>query len=182
MILPIYLYGNPVLRRKSEDISADYPELQKLIADMFETMYNADGVGLAAPQIGKNVNIIVIDASPFGEDEPELKDFKRVFINPKITYNSDETLSTEEGCLSIPGIHENVFRYLDLTIEYYNENFEKVTEHLEGRKAKIIQHEYDHLQGIMFVDKISVIRKRFIKSKLNNISKGKTTASYKTKN
>jgi peptide deformylase len=181
MILPVYLYGNPILRKKSKDISSDYPDLQELIINMFETMYNADGIGLAAPQIGKDINIIVIDAAPLGEDTPELKDFKRVFINPKITYNTDETISSEEGCLSIPGVHENVSRYVDITIEYFDEKFEKTTEHLKGQKAKIIQHEYDHLQGIMFVDKISAIRKRFVKTKLNNISKGKIAASYKTK-
>ncbi len=139
MILPIYLYGHPVLRKKSEDITKDYPELQQLVADMFETMYKSDGVGLAAPQIGKNINIIVIDAGPMAsEDNDELKDFKRVFINPKVTYNSEEKICTEEGCLSIPNIHEKVDRYVDLTIEYYNENFEKITERLTGTKANII--------------------------------------------
>ncbi|MDR2010538.1 MAG: peptide deformylase [Bacteroidales bacterium] len=182
MILPVYLYGHPVLRKKSEDITRDYPELQQLISDMFETMYKADGVGLAAPQIGKNINIIVIDASPLASDDnDELKTFRRVFINPKVTYNSEETLYTEEGCLSIPNIHEKVDRYVDLTIEYYNENFEKVKEHLTGTKAKVIQHEYDHLNGIMFVDKISPVRKRLLKTKLNNISKGRVSTSYKTK-
>jgi peptide deformylase len=182
MILPIYLYGHPVLRKKSEDITKGYPELQQLIADMFETMYKSDGVGLAAPQIGKNINIIVIDASPMAsEDNDELKDFKRVFINPEVTYNSEEKICTEEGCLSIPNIHEKVDRYVDLTIEYYNENFEKITERLTGTKAKVIQHEYDHLNGIMFVDKISPIRKKLLAKKLNNILKGKVSTSYKTK-
>lgn len=182
MILPVYLYGNPVLRRKSDDVTRDYPGLKQLISDMFETMYNADGVGLAAPQIGKNLNIIVIDAAAMADDDDiELKTFKRVFINPKITFNSEDTISTEEGCLSIPHIHEKVERYTDLTIEYFNENFDKVEEHLTDKRAKIIQHEYDHLDGIMFIDKISPIRKRLIKSKLNSISKGKVATSYRTK-
>lgn len=185
MILPIYLYGNPILRKKSEDIDKDYPQLQQLISDMFETMYNAEGVGLAAPQVGKNINLIVIDAKPMADEEDDkdgLLDFKRIFINPKVTYNLDTEILEEEGCLSIPAIHEKVYRYTDLTIEYYNENFEKQTEHLVGIKAKIIQHEYDHLQGIMFTDKVSPIRKRLIASKLSNISKGKVSTSYKIKN
>jgi peptide deformylase len=181
MILPIYLYGSSVLRKKSVDIDKNYPELQEIIDSMFETMYKADGVGLAAPQIGKNINLIIIDASPLAKDEPELKDFKRVFLNLKILYNTEETTSIEEGCLSIPGINESVNRINDLTIEYYNENFEKVTENLTGYRAIIIQHEFDHLNGILFVDKISAIRKHFIKTKLANIVKRKVPTSYKVK-
>lgn len=181
MILPICVYGHPVLRKKAIDIDKDYPNLNQLIENMFETMYKADGIGLAAPQIGLNINLITIDATPLAKDEPELADFKRVFINPKITFNTDESISIEEGCLSIPGINESVNRKADLTIEYYNEKFEKVKEDLSGYRAIVIQHEYDHLQGILFVDKISPIRKRFIKTKLTNIAKGKTTPSYKIK-
>jgi peptide deformylase len=181
MILPIYLFGNPILRKKSVDIDADYPDLKQLIDDMFETMYKADGVGLAAPQIGKSINLIVINTRPLSDDEPELKDFKRVFINPKITFNLEKKTTVEEGCLSIPGIHEDVSRPTELTIEYFNENFEKVIETLKGFRAIVIQHEYDHLSGILFVDKISPIRKRLIKAKLLSITKGKMVANYKTK-
>jgi peptide deformylase len=182
MILPIYLYGNPVLRKKSVDIDKDYPNLDELIDNMFETMYKADGVGLAAPQIGKNINLITIDANVLAKDEPELEGFKRVFINPKITFNTEDTIAIEEGCLSVPGINESVNRIDNLTIEYFDKDFNKITENLKGYPAIIIQHEYDHLNGIMFVDKISPIKKRFVKTKLNNITKGKVATSYKVKN
>jgi peptide deformylase len=181
MILPIYLYGHPVLRKKSIDIGPDYPEIKELIANMFETMYKAEGVGLAAPQIGKNINLIVIDASPLAKDDPELKDFKRVFINPKVTFNTEEKITIEEGCLSIPEIHENVSRCADLTIEYLNENFEPITERLIDYKAIVMQHEFDHINGIMFVDKISPLRRRMLQNRLNNISKGKISTSYRVK-
>lgn len=181
MILPVYLYGHPVLRKKSVDIDKNYPELDTLISDMFETMYRADGVGLAAAQIGKNINLYIVDASPLAKDEPELKDFKRVFINPKITFNTEETIAIEEGCLSVPDIHESVKRSSDLTIEYFNEKFEKLTENFTGYRAIVIQHEYDHLQGIMFVDKISPLRRRMLQNRLNNISRGKVSTSYKVK-
>ena len=181
MKLPIYLYGHPVLREKSTDIDKNYPDLGKLIANMFETMYSADGVGLAAPQIGLNINLYIVDASPLAKDEPELKDFKRVFINPKITFNTDEKIAIEEGCLSVPEIHESVYRCADLTIEYHNEQFEKVSENLTGYKAIVVQHEFDHLQGIMFVDKISPLRRKMLQKRLNNISKGKVSTSYKVK-
>ncbi len=182
MILPIYLYGNAVLRKKSVDIDKNYSKLDQLIDNMFETMYKADGVGLAAPQIGLNINLITIDASPLAKDEPELIDFKRVFINPKITFDSEETIGIEEGCLSVPGINEGVYRNADLTIKYFDQNFEEKVETFSGYKAIVIQHELDHLQGIVFVDKISPIRKRFIKTKLLNITKGKVSTSYRTKN
>lgn len=181
MILPIYLYGHPVLRKKSVDIEPDYPGLKELIANMFETMYKAEGVGLAAPQIGLNINLFVIDASPLAKDEPELKDFKRVFINPEVTFNTTEKITIEEGCLSIPDIHENVSRPSDLTITYFNENFEQVTERLTGYKAIVMQHEYDHINGIMFVDKISPLRRRMLQNRLNSISKGKVSTSYRVK-
>jgi len=182
MILPIHLYGNAILRKKSVDIDKDYPNLSQLVENMFETMYKADGIGLAAPQIGLNINLIVIDATPLAKDEPELADFKKVFINPKITFNTDDSVSIEEGCLSVPGINESVNRCADLTIEYYDENFEKKTEVYKDYKAIVVQHEFDHLKGIMFVDKISPIRKRFIKTKLSNITKGKIATKYRTKN
>lgn len=181
MILPIYLYGSPILRKKSVDIDKNYPNIKELIDNMFETMYKSDGLGLAAPQVGLNINMFIIDAKPLAEDYPELAEFKRVFINPEITFNTEETEALEEGCLSIPSIHETVNRPNDLTIKYLNENFEEVTETLKSYPATIIQHEFDHLKGIMFVDKISPLRKRFIKTKLQNISKGKVGTSYRVK-
>ena len=181
MILPILLYGNPILRKKSEDIDKDYPEIKQLIENMFETMYHSKGVGLAAPQIGLNINLIVIDASPFAEDDPTCKDFKRVMINPEVTFEGNKKIVFEEGCLSVPDIHENVTRYNDITVTYLNENFEKVTEKLSGDKAVVVQHEFDHLQGIVFCDKINPIRKRFLKGRLNDISRGKVKTSYRVK-
>ena len=181
MILPIYLYGHPVLRKKSLDIDENYPDLKQLVEDMFETMYKADGVGLAAPQIGKNINLVVVDARVLAKDNPELSDFIRIFINPKITYNCDKKIAVEEGCLSIPSIHENVDRCSSLNLEYFNENFEKVNEVLEGNKAIVVQHEFDNLQGILFTDKISPLRRKMLQNRLNNISKGKVGVSYKVK-
>ena len=181
MILPIYLYGNPVLRKKSIDIDKDYANLNEIINNMFETMYKSDGIGLAAPQIGLNINLITIDARVLAKDEPEMKDFLRVFINPKITFNTEDTIAIEEGCLSLPSINEDVDRIENLTIEYYDRDFNKVTENLIGYPAIIVQHEYDHLNGIVFIDRISTIIKRFIKNKLNNITKGKVATSYKVK-
>lgn len=181
MNLPIYLYGHPVLRKKSVDIGPDYPNLKELISDMFDTMYKAEGVGLAAPQIGKNINLVVIDASPLAKDDPTLKDFKRTFINPKITFNTENKITIEEGCLSIPDIHENVSRPTDLTVDYLNENFEPVSERFTDYQAVVMQHEFDHLQGIMFVDKISPLRRRMLQNRLNSISKGKVSTSYKVK-
>ncbi|HOK38015.1 MAG TPA: peptide deformylase [Bacteroidales bacterium] len=181
MILPIYLYGNPILRKQSVDITKDYPDIEKLISNMFETMYRADGVGLAAPQIGKNIDLFIVDASRLADDRPELKDFKRVFINPKITFLTDETIGIEEGCLSIPNIHEFVQRPKELSISYLNEKFEPVTEVYSDYRAIVIQHEYDHLNGILFVDKISPLRRRLLQSKLNNITRGKVDVDYKVK-
>jgi len=181
MILPIYLYGNPILRKKSEDIDKTYPDLKQLIDNMFETMYHSNGVGLAAPQIGLNINLLVIDASPFAEDDPVCKGFKRVMINPEVTFEGTKKIVFEEGCLSVPNIHEEVLRYNDITVTYLNENFEEVTEKLSGNRAVVVQHEFDHLQGIVFCDKINPIRKRFLKGRLNDISKGKVKTSYRVK-
>jgi len=181
MILPIYLYGNPILRKKSEDIDKNYPDLKQLIDNMFETMYHSNGVGLAAPQIGLNINLLVLDASPFAEDDPICKGFKRVMINPQVTFEGTKKIVFEEGCLSVPNIHEEVTRYNDISVTYYNENFEEVTEKLSGNRAVIVQHEFDHLQGIVFCDKINPIRKRFLKGRLNDISKGKVKTSYRVK-
>lgn len=186
MILPIVAYGDPVLRKVGKEIDKEYPQLEKLIADMKETMYNANGVGLAAPQIGKDIRLFIIDASPFAEDEElseeertVLEGFKRVFINAKIVKEEGDEWAFSEGCLSIPSINEDVFRQETITIEYQDENFEKHTETLSGLPARVFQHEYDHIEGILFTDKLSSLKKRLIKKKLENISKGKVNAGYR---
>jgi peptide deformylase len=186
MILPIVAYGDPVLRKVAVAIDATYPDLEKLITNMKETMYNASGVGLAAPQIGKAIRLFLIDASPFSEDddlsEEErtlLKSFNRVFINPKILEEEGEEWIFNEGCLSIPDVREDVSRQPKITIEYQDENFTVHTETLEGLAARVFQHEYDHIEGILFTDKLSTLKKRIIKKKLENISKGKISADYR---
>ena len=186
MILPIVAYGDPVLRKVAVAIDATYPDLEKLITNMKETMYNASGVGLAAPQIGKAIRLFLIDASPFSEDddisEEErtlLKSFNRVFINPKILEEEGEEWLFNEGCLSIPEVREDVSRQPKITIEYQDENFTIHTETLEGLAARVFQHEYDHIEGILFTDKLSTLKKRIIKKKLENISKGKISADYR---
>lgn len=186
MILPVVAYGDPVLRKKGVEIDKDYPNLKELIVNMQETMYNASGVGLAAPQVGKSIRLFVIDASPFGEDddfdEAErviLKDFKRVFINAKIISQEGEEWAFNEGCLSIPDVREDVWRQPNITISYQNENFETHTETLEGLAARVFQHEYDHIEGILFTDRISSLKKRLIRKKLDNISKGKVKTDYR---
>ena len=186
MILPIVAYGDPVLKRKAKEIPEDYPDLQKLIDDMFETMYNASGVGLAAPQIGKSIRLFIVDASPFAEDDdvPEkvkalLKDAKEVFINPTIVEESGDEWDFSEGCLSIPDIREDVFRKPNIRLEYYDRDFNFKTLELDGLYARVIQHEYDHIEGILFTDKLSSFKRRLIKGKLNNISKGKVKADYR---
>lgn len=181
MVLPIYLYGQPALRRETEEISKDYPELKQLIADMFETLTQADGCGLAAPQIGKSIRLFVVDGTELGEDYPDCKDFKLAFINPEIVEVSEDNAVYSEGCLSLPGISENVVRPKTITIHYYDEDFQEHEEQYTGFRARIIQHEYDHLEGHVFTDRISPIRRQFVKTKLANIAKGKTTARYKTK-
>lgn len=186
MILPIVAYGDPVLRKVGKDIDSDYPELEKLIANMWETMTNANGVGLAAPQIGRAIRLFVIDASPFGDDEElseedrnTLKDFKHVFINAKIIKEEGDEWAFNEGCLSIPDIREDVFRQEEITIEYLDEKFEKHTTVLNGLAARVFQHEYDHIEGVLFTDKLSSLKKRLLKKKLENISKGKINADYR---
>jgi peptide deformylase len=181
MILPIYLYGQPILRKIAHDIGQDYPKLKELIDNMFETMYNADGVGLAAPQIGLDIRLFVIDLEPLAEDEPMYKGFKKVFINPQIIERTGEIISLQEGCLSIPGINESVLREETIRIKYVDENFEEKDEVYSDFFARCIQHEYDHIEGKLFIDKISGIRKQLIKSKLNNMIKGRVNCSYKTK-
>ncbi|MDT8412888.1 MAG: peptide deformylase [Vicingaceae bacterium] len=183
MILPIVAYGDPVLRKETEEIDANYPDLKQLIADMFETMYHSKGVGLAAPQIGLPIRLFIVDAAGFNEDgeAPELEGFKRVFINPIIIEEKGKEWKFEEGCLSIPGIREEVARKPELTIEYYNENFELVEEKLDGLGARVVQHEYDHIEGILFIDKINPLKKQLIKSRLNAIVKGEIKVGYRMK-
>ena len=181
MIYPIYVYGSPVLRKETEAASLSDPELKQLVSDMFDTMYAARGVGLAAPQIGKSVRLFVIDATPYAEDDPSLAAFKKAFINADIYERSAETVVMEEGCLSFPKLYENVSRPESIKIRYTDENGAEHDEEYTGMAARIIQHEYDHVDGIMFVDRLSPLRKTLLKSKLNNFSKGKFSASYKTK-
>jgi len=181
MVYPIVIYGTPLLRKKSEDITPDYEGLEKLIEDMFETMYSSDGIGLAAPQIGKNIRLFVIDANVMAEDDPELKGFKRVFINAQIVEESGEEWPYNEGCLSLPTIREDVKRKAKIKIKYVNEKFEECEEELDGIKARIVQHEYDHLEGVLFVDHLSAIRKKMIRRRLDNISNGKVNVNYRCK-
>jgi peptide deformylase len=181
MKLPIIAYGDPVLRQKAKDINTDYPNLDTLIKDMFETMYAASGVGLAAPQIGLPIRLFVIDASPYEEDEPILKDFKKVFINAKIVEETGESWLSNEGCLSIPDIREDIARKPTITINYLNENWEEQEETFSGLGARIIQHEYDHIEGKLFTDKLSPLKKALIKGKLDAITKGKVDVDYKMK-
>lgn len=188
MILPIVAYGDPVLRKVCEEIDRDYPKLKELIADMVETMHGANGVGLAAPQIGKAIRLFVIDASPFAEDEEldeeeraYLKVFNRIFINAKIIDENGKEWPFNEGCLSIPNINEDVVRNETLTMEYVDENFTPHKETFSGLAARIIQHEYDHIEGILFTDKLSTLKRRLLKKKLENISKGQVDVSYRMK-
>lgn len=181
MVFPIYVNGSPVLRKVANEINKDFDNLPALIDDMFETMYVTDGVGLAAPQIGKSLRIFVIDASPYEEDDPALKDFKKVFINPVIIERNGNPWVFNEGCLSLPEIREDVERPDIVKIKYLDENFIQHEDTYDGIRARIIQHEYDHLDGILFVDRLSPIRKKLLKGKLTAISKGKFKAQYKTK-
>lgn len=181
MILPIVAYGDSVLRKETEEIDEHYPDLDKLIDNMYETMYAAQGVGLAAPQVGLPIRLFIVDASPFEEDEPELANFKRVYINPIIIEEKGDKWKFNEGCLSIPGVREDVERKPEVVIEYYNEKFELIEERLTGLAARIVQHEYDHIEGVLFTDLISPLKKRLIKTKLNNIAKGNIKVNYRMK-
>ena len=181
MILPIYLYGQPVLRKHTELVQKDYPGLKELIANMFETMYKAEGVGLAAPQVGLSLRLLVLDADVMSDDYPECKGFKRAMVNPEMLEMSEEQLAEEEGCLSLPGIHEKVLRAKKIRIKYMDENLEIHEEEVEGFAARVVQHEYEHLEGHVFIDHISAIRRQLDKSKLNNIIKGRMRCSYRTK-
>lgn len=179
MILPVYVYGNAVLRDKTKDIDKNYPELNTLIENMFETMYEADGVGLAAPQVGYSLRLFIIDTDVMQKEDASLKGFKRCFINPKIVEETGEEWYYNEGCLSLPTFREDVKRKPNIHIEYYDENFIKHDEWFDGVKARVIQHEYDHLEGVLFSDKLSAFKKRLVKGKLNNIAKGDIDIKYK---
>ncbi|TVR70997.1 MAG: peptide deformylase [Marinilabiliales bacterium] len=181
MILPVFLYGSPVLRKVAADIPEDYEGLDELVESLFETMYSSEGVGLAAPQVGKSLRIFVVDASPLEEDDPSLKDFKKVFINPVITSYEGELSTYNEGCLSIPEIREDVDRETAIRIRYCDTGFKYKEEYYDGIAARIIQHEYDHLEGRLFTDMISPIRKRLLKRKLTSISKGRVDVKYRVK-
>ena len=189
MILPIVAYGDPVLKKEAEEIEQDYPELQQLIDDMFETMYAAQGVGLAAPQIGRSIRLFIVDGSPFADeegDEPDpkavgIESFKKVFINPVIEDEEGEDWSFQEGCLSIPKIREDVYRKEVVHISYYDEQWNFHEERFEGYQARIIQHEYDHIEGVLFTDHLSPLRKRLLTKRLANISRGEVRVDYKMK-
>lgn len=181
MILPIYTYGQPVLRKETQEIDANYPQLKELIDNMFETLTKSEGVGLAAPQIGLDIRLAIIDLDVLSEDFPEYKDFRKAYINPHIIDEGDETVSMEEGCLSIPGIHEPVRRPVKIRVKYLDEDFDEHDEWVEGYLARVMQHEFDHLDGRVFTDRLSPLRKQMIKSKLFSLLKGKFHCSYKTK-
>lgn len=188
MILPIYGYGEAVLRKIGEDISPEYPNLKETISNMYDTMYHAYGVGLAAPQVGLAIRLFIVDTTPFAdsdevskEEAEQLKDFKRTFINAKIIKEEGEIWGFNEGCLSIPDVREDVFRHEKITVEYVDENFEKKTEIFDGLIARVIQHEYDHIEGILFTDHLSALRKKMIGKKLQNIMEGKARPDYKMK-
>lgn len=186
MIYPIVGYGDPVLRKVGEDIAKDYPNLSDVIANMYDTMYNACGVGLAAPQVGLAIRLFIVDTEPFSESDDltkeeaeQLKGFKKTFINAKILKEEGEEWAFNEGCLSIPDVREDVYRHEKITIEYYDENFNKQTDVYDGLIARVIQHEYDHIEGVLFTDKISSLKKTLIKKKLQNIMDGKARPDYR---
>ncbi|MBM3160924.1 MAG: peptide deformylase [Bacteroidetes bacterium] len=189
MILPIVAYGDPVLKMEAEEIDDSYPKLKSLISDMFETMYEAKGVGLAAPQIGKSIRLFIVDGAPFADaegDEPDpraagIETFKKVFINPIIEEESGSKWLFQEGCLSIPKIRENVSRHEKLCISYYDENWDFHEENFDGYAARIIQHEYDHLEGILFTDHLNPLKKKLLQKKLQNISSGDISTAYRMK-
>ena len=181
MIYPVTVYGDPVLRKVAEPIGPDYPNLSEVLENLWETMYHADGVGLAAPQVGLSIRIFVIDASAGADEEPELKDFKKTFINPVLLDKTGDPWVMEEGCLSLPEIRENVLRPESVRIRYVDENFKEYDEVYHGFVARVIQHEYDHLEGVLFVDYLSSLRRKLLKSKLIGISKGKVQPHYKIK-
>lgn len=186
MILPIVAYGDPVLRKKAKDITSEYPKLDDLITNMWETMYNAHGVGLAAPQVGLPIRMFMVDTTPFADDDElskeeqeQLDGFKKVFINATIEEENGKEWDFNEGCLSIPDIREDVKRKPEITITYLDEDFKEHTETYDGLLARVIQHEYDHIEGVLFTDKLSTLKKRLLKSRLEKISKGKIDVDYR---
>ena len=182
MILPIDIYGQPVLRKVAEDITPEYPQLKELISDMWETLAESEGIGLAAPQIGKSIRLVVIDLDVLSDDLPEYKGFRHVYINPHIVeYDETKTDTSEEGCLSLPAIHEKVERPTRIHVEWDDESFQHHDEWIEGYLARVMQHEFDHLDGKMFVDRISPLRKQLIKSKLRALLQGRYRCGYRTK-
>ena len=182
MVLPIYIYGQPVLRKVAEDITPDYEGLQQLISDMWETLAQSEGIGLAAPQIGRAIRLSVIDLDVLSDDMPEYKGFRQVFINPHIIeYDDENTDSSEEGCLSLPAIHEKVIRPTRIHVKWQDENFQQHDEWVEGYLERVMQHEFDHLDGHMFIDHISPLRRQLIKSKLKALTQGRYRCGYKTK-
>jgi peptide deformylase len=180
MTYPIFVYGHPVLRKVAQEIDRDYPDLDRFIEDMFETMYKSDGLGLAAPQVGKSIRLFVIDGEPLAEDHPEMKEFKQAFINPQVIERKGARVPMNEGCLSLPGLHEEVDRESEIHIQYYDRQWNFHDEVYTGYKARVVLHEYDHLDGILFPDRLSPLRRRLLKGKLNDISKGKFEATYRT--
>ena len=182
MILPIYIYGQPVLRKVAEDITPEYPQLKELVNDMWETLAASEGIGLAAPQIGKSIRLVVIDLDVISEDMPEYKGFRQVYVNPHIKeFDDTKTDTSEEGCLSLPAIHEKVVRPTRIRVEWDDEQFQHHDEWIEGYLARVMQHEFDHLDGKMFVDRVSPLRKQLIKSKLKALTQGRYRCGYRTK-
>lgn len=180
MILPIYIYGSHVLRERAREVDIEKEEgLQTLIEDMYQTMKHADGVGIAAPQVGKSLRIVIVDGEDLADDMPELKGFKRVMINPEITFESKETAEYSEGCLSVPNIHADVVRPRQIKVRYLNEKYEEVEEEFNGFGCRMVQHELDHLDGHLFTDRVSQIRKKILQSKLNKMAAGKVNTHYK---
>jgi peptide deformylase len=179
MVYPIVVYGSPILRKMAKDLDRNFEGLDTLISDMFESMDKSDGMGLAAPQIGKSVRLFIIDGSSLAEDDPGMKDFKKVFINARIIEEEGEPWTFNEGCLSLPKIREDVTRKPRIRLQYYDENWQFHDEYFDGIKARIIQHEYDHIDGILFIDRILPIRRKMLKGKLHDISKGKADVEYK---
>ena len=178
MKLPVYLYGHPVLRETTQPLTGDYPELKQLVADMFETMYAAEGVGLAAPQIGRAIRLVVIDADPVSETFPECAGRKFILVNPEFEVLDGETVSRAEGCLSVPGLSEDVKRVEHIRLRWLDEDFQPHEEEISGFLARIVQHELDHLEGTIYTDRISPLRKQFIRNKLRNLAEGKIRAGY----
>jgi peptide deformylase len=181
MVYPIVVYGSPILRKMAKNIERNYEGLNTLVADMFDSMDKSDGMGLAAPQIGKSVRLFVVNGSSLAEDDPAMKDFKKAFVNAKLIEEDGVPWAFNEGCLSLPKIREDVTRKPRIRLQYYDENWQFHDEYFDGVKARIIQHEYDHIDGILFIDRISPIRKKMLKGKLYDISKGKVDVDYKIK-